>query len=142
MSSNEVVMTEDALKELVRFVVFETVTEIRKQEADAYESVQEQEEAEVINENNMRTTRTRAALLASAMKKYLQVDVVKHENIDSVVIMGIGEGQGISLRLDDQWIRATRVDGHCRVWNYDNRNEYDKAAQRAVKWLIVGEVVE
>jgi uncharacterized protein YecE (DUF72 family) len=139
MSTEEHIMTTDQLKELVRFVVFETVTEIRRQEHEQIEAVKEQEEQEEWMEEAMRTLRTRAAFLTVQLKKLFKVDVQVIDNADSVEMFILSDdlSNGNSIRLELDSLRA-RKNGLNRSWSYENRNEYEESVRSAVRWLSAG----
>lgn len=139
MSTDEYTMTTDQLKELVRFVVFETVREIKQQEHEMFEAVKEQEEQEEWMEEAMKTLRTRAAFLTVQLKKLFKVDVQVIDNADSVELFILSDdlSNGNSIRLELDSLRA-RNDGMFRSWDYSNRPEYEAAANNAVRWLSAG----
>jgi hypothetical protein len=135
-NTEEVTMTKAQLMELIRVVVIETVREVKQYEADAIEAMQEEEEAEEANEKAMAELRTRAAYLASGMKKNLICNVKPIDNSQSVelFILSDDNNNGNSIRLELDRV-ILRHNGAKMVWEYSDRNSYQRAASEAVKQL-------
>lgn len=129
----------DDLKELIRFVVFETVREIRQQEKENDKAITEHEELLEQIEEAMGLVRSRAVFLAGAMKQQLGGEVLKVQNSESVELMVTsGDYEDSSIRLQFDQIRARRADKGSRVWVYDTGEDYASASVAAVRWLKSG----